>query len=126
MAALLHSCLDAVQTELLHRNPQAGQRWTTAEALSLKPLKKLLKKVDTLVERDKKPLKPKKPVRGRPRPPKPHRLRLDYDELTTVRFYYARLLACDPDNGYLASVLGRLHQPSLSLESHIDLTTQCC
>jgi hypothetical protein len=121
MASPLHSSLEAVQTELLHRNPQAGQRWTGTEALTVKPLKKLLKKVDKLVQRDQKPLKPQKVVRGRRVPPKPHRLRLDYDELTVVRLYYARLLATDPDNYYLVGVLGRLHQPSLNLETHIDL-----
>jgi hypothetical protein len=123
MATLLHQALDAVQTELLHRNPKAGQRWTIPEGLSVKPLKTLLKKVDKLVQRDKKPLKPRKPVRGRLRPPKPHRLRLDYDELLVVRLHYTLLLASDPDSYYLASVLGRLHQPSLSLESHINLTS---
>jgi hypothetical protein len=123
-AWLVHMALQSVQRELLRRDPDQGQRLSTAEALSLRPLGALLKRLDQLRQRDRVPLKPATPGRKQ-RPPKPHRLRLPYDQLTTVRLFYARMLAnaaASPDlHNVLATVLGRFHQPSLSLETHINL-----
>jgi hypothetical protein len=123
-AAPLYGALAGVQAELLHRNPKAGQRWSTTEALSLQPLATLTKRVLGLAIRDQVPLKPAKPGRRR-KPPRPHRLRVKYDELATVRYYYARLLAtvahCSDEHPHLVAILGRFHQPSLNLESHISL-----
>lgn len=123
MAHLVRAALHAVLYELLTRDPQLGCRLGTTEALSLTPLEALRRRVDALARRDEQPLKP--PAKGRRRnPPKPHRLRVPYDQLTTLRFYYARLLhTASPETlAYLASALGRFHQPSLTLERHIQLT----
>lgn len=120
----LYDALEQLQHELLHRNPAAGRRWTAAEALSLQPLGRLTKRVHLVALRDLQPLRPAPPS-GRRQPPKPNRLRVEYDELTTVRLYYARLLASAapyPDaHLVLTAILGQFHQPSLNLESHIRL-----
>jgi hypothetical protein len=76
--------LAAEQRALLRRDPTQGQRLTTTEALSLAPLAKLLKQLERLHERDKRPA---------PKKPRPHKLKVAFPELTTIRFYYARLLA---------------------------------
>ncbi|RZK19556.1 MAG: hypothetical protein EOO56_13960 [Hymenobacter sp.] len=56
---------------------------------------------------------------------KPHRLRIAFDEMTTIRLYYARLLATLEDNSHdqllLVDALGRFHQQSTALESQIHL-----
>jgi len=51
-----------------------------------------------------------------PRPPgipKPHRLCMAFDEMTTIRLYYARLLATLEEDSHnqllLVSALGRFH-----------------
>lgn len=126
MACQLHQPLENIQRELLGRDPHIGQRWTPEEALSLKPLAKLLKRLHTLSLRDLAPLRRPMPYcRQKVRPPRPHSLKVEYDEMTTVRLYYARLLASasyDPEAyDFLATVLGRFHQRSLNLESHIRL-----
>ena len=126
----LHKALTLVSKELLYRNPQAGQRLTITETLSLRAMSKVLKRVDGLQQRDKVVVVPPPAANARrpkkPKPPRPHRFTLKYDELAIVRFYYARLLATAADDmdrqNYLATVLGRFYQPSLNLESHIDLS----
>jgi hypothetical protein len=54
-----------------------------------------------------------------------HCLRIAFDEMTTVRLYYARLLATLEDNSHgqllLVGALGRFHQQSTSLETQIHL-----
>jgi hypothetical protein len=116
MARVVTYYLLAVQRELLCRNPDAKQLLSTAEALSLKPLSSLIRRVEKLSERDFSPA---------PKKPKPYLLRVEYDEMATVRLYYGRMLAsaaCTPENHtQLATVLGRFHQPSLNLETHIRL-----
>jgi hypothetical protein len=118
MASVVHAYLEAEQRAVLARFDQRhrGQRLSTIEALSLVPLAKLLQQLAKLITRDQKPP---------PKKPRPHQLQLAYPEMTTLRVYYARMLAsaaCHPESHVvLATVLGRFHQPSLSLESHIAL-----
>lgn len=124
MAHLVHAYLEAEQRALLRRNV-AQRRLSTTEALSLAPLAKLLRDLDRLHQRDLVPRKAPARTPKKPRPAKPHKLRVAYPEMATIRLYYARLLAsagCHSANYHLlATALGRFHQPSLQLESHIDL-----
>jgi hypothetical protein len=116
MAVLLYNALNTVYQELLYRDIDQ-QRWTTPEALSLKPLAKLTQRLQGLALMELQPRPPGTP--------KPHRLRIAFDEMTTIRLYYARLLATLEENSHeqllLAGVLGRFHQQSTSLESQIHL-----
>jgi hypothetical protein len=116
MAVLLYTALNTVYQELLYRDIDQ-QRWTTPEALSLKPLAKLAQRLQALALVDLQPRSLGKH--------KPHRLRIAFDEMTTIRFYYARLLATLEDNSHdqllLVGALGRFHQQSTSLESQIHL-----
>lgn len=116
MARVAARYLLAVQRELLCRDPHAGHLLSTAEALSLKPLNSLIRRLEKLSERDLGPA---------PKKHKPRLLRVEYDEMATLRLYYGRMLAsaaCTPENhDQLATVLGRFHQPSLNLETHIRL-----
>jgi hypothetical protein len=116
MAVLLYNALNTVYQELLYRDIDQ-QRWTTPEALSLKPLAKLTQRLQGLALTELQPRLPGKH--------KPHRLRIAFDEMTTIRLYYARLLATLEDNSHdqllLAGALGRFHQQSTSLESQIHL-----
>lgn len=104
----------AVQDEILSRDPQAGQRITAEEALSLKPFSRLLKRLDKMRVLD---------TQEGPRR-KPHRLRVEYDEMTALRLFYGRLLETtnqDEDEVNLRTTLGRFHQPSLNIERRIKL-----
>lgn len=125
MASLVHAYLAAEQRAVLHRDPSRRQRMSSAEALSLVPMSKLLRKLAQLHQRDQLPLKPPAPKAKKPRAPKPHKLRVSYAEMTTIRLYYARMLASAGSlpgrREYLATALGRFHKPSLQLESHIEL-----
>lgn len=116
MAVLLYNALNTVYQELLYRDIDQ-QRWTTPEALSLKPLAKLTQRLQGLALMDLQPRSLGKH--------KPHRIRIAFDEMTTVRLYYARLLATMEENSHdqllLAGALGRFHQQSTSLESQIHL-----
>jgi hypothetical protein len=116
MAVLLYNALNTVYQELLYRDINQ-QRWTTPEALSLKPLAKLTQRLQGLALMELQPRPPGTP--------KPHRLRIAFDEMTTIRLYYARLLATLEENSHeqllLAGVLDRFHQQSTSLESQIHL-----
>jgi len=116
MAVLLYNALNMVYQELLYRDIDQ-QRWTTPEALSIKPLAKLTQRLQGLALMELQPRPPGTP--------KPHRLRVSFDEMTTIRLYYARLLATLDENPHdqllLAGALGRFHQQSLALESHIHL-----
>lgn len=112
-ALALAQAVHGVQDEILTRDPFQGQRMCPVEALVLKPLSRLSRRLLALYERDRGP---------RPRPR--HRLRVEYDELVAVRLLYTRLLATAgeaAERDQLAVALGRLHQPSLNLESHICL-----
>ena len=116
MAMLLYNALNAVYQELLYRDIDQ-QRWTTPEALSLKPLAKLTQRLQALALMDLQPRSLGKH--------KPHRLRIAFDEMTTIRLYYARLLATLEDSSHdqilLVGALGRFHQQSAFLESQIHL-----
>jgi hypothetical protein len=116
MAVLLYTVLNTVYQELLYRDIDQ-QRWTTPEALSLKPLAKLTQRLQALALMDLQPRSLGKQ--------KPHRLRIAFDEMTTIRLYYARLLATREHNSHdqllLAGALGRFHQQSTSLENQIHL-----
>jgi hypothetical protein len=116
MAVLLYTALNTVYQELLYRDIDQ-QRWTTPEALSLKPLARLTQRLQGLALMELQPRLPGKH--------KPHRLRIAFDEMTTIRLYYARLLVTLEDNFHdqllLVGALGRFHQQSTSLESQIHL-----
>lgn len=116
MAGVVHAYLQGEQRSLLRRDPAQGQRLSTIEALALAPLERLLRRLGRLQERDQLPA---------PRKARPHKLRVDYAEMVSVRYFYPRMLAsaaAQPANHLvLATALGRFHQPSLSLESHIRL-----
>ena len=116
MAVLLYTALNTVYQELLYRDIDQ-QRWTTPEALSLKPLAKLTQRMQALALMD---LQPRSLGKYRP-----HRLRIAFDEMTTVRLYYARLLVTLEDSSHdqllLVGALGRFHQQSTSLENQIHL-----
>jgi hypothetical protein len=104
--------LNTVYQELLYRDIDQ-QRWTTPEALSLKPLAKLTQRMQGLAIMELQPRLPGKH--------KPHRLRIAFDKMATSRLYYARLLATLEDSSHdqllLAGALGQ----STSLESQIHL-----
>ena len=108
--------LGAEQAAVVYLNPDEKQRMSALETLSLAPLKKLLQKLDRLAWLDERPA---------PKKARPHKLKVKAAEMVVVRLYYARMLAsaaADPDTALiLAEALGRFHQPSLSLERHIDL-----
>jgi hypothetical protein len=114
MAVLLYAALNTVYQELLYRDIDQ-QRWTTPEALSLKPLAKLTQRLQALALMDLQPCSGKH---------KPHLLRIAF-EMTTIRLYYARLLVTLEDNSHdqllLVGALGRFHQQSTSLETQIHL-----
>lgn len=116
MAVLLYNALNTVYQELLYRDIDQ-QRWTTPEALSIRPLAKLTKRLQNLALIELQPRSPGIP--------KPHRLRVAFDEMTTIRLYYARLLATLEEDSHnqllLVGALGRFHQQSTSLESQIHL-----
>ena len=118
MPRVVHHYLGMEQRALLKRDPTQGQRLSTVDALALAPIQRLLQRLATLQLRDEWPA---------PKKPRPHRLKVDYAEMTAVRFYYARMLAsaaCHPDSHcLLATALGRFHQPSLNLESHVRLAS---
>jgi hypothetical protein len=103
---------------MLKRDPQAGHRLSSTEALSLAPLTGLLKRLDKLTAKDAQPLRDGKKA-------KPHRLRLDYLEIVSVRLHYERMLRTAepyPEHApQLATALGVLHQASLNLDGHILL-----
>ena len=129
-ALLLYDALGQLEAEL-HRDLKA-RRLSAMGALTLKPLTQLLKRLPALVVKDDTPPKPRPLFLGGrkrkpPKPPKPHKLRVEYDEMAVVRLYYARLLAThrSPTHYYLlATALACFHKPSLTLESHIKLPTQ--
>lgn len=128
-AVYVYLALYQVREELLQRDLDR-RLWTPTEALSLAPLTALLKRLLVLTARDEKPLPARKPAKrparrpARPRPPKPHKLKVKYDQMVVVRFYYARLLATLTDEDQqlvLAGALARFHQPSLNIEGRIAL-----
>jgi hypothetical protein len=125
-ADLVHRAVYHVCKELLHRDP-ALKRWSPIEALTLTPLNHLRTRLLTLAERDELPVHVALHTKrrgGKPRPPKPNKLKVTYEEMTTVRYYYARLLATtsdEVDQLMLAGALAKFHQPSLGLEQHIAL-----
>jgi hypothetical protein len=116
MAVLLYNALNIVYQKLLYRDIDQ-QRWTTPEALSLKPLAKLTQRLQSLALME---LQPRLPGISRP-----HRLRIAFNEMKTICLYYARLLATLEENSHdqllLAGTLSRFHQQSTSLENQIHL-----
>jgi hypothetical protein len=124
-AVLLDNALFELQDELTHQDVDV-QLLTLAEALSLKPLTRLRKRLAPLVLKERNPPAPpaQSQRRCRPKPPRPHRLRVEYDELAVIRLHYARLLTTTTGKNYpylLATALACFHQPSLTLESRIRL-----
>jgi hypothetical protein len=131
MAGTVFTYLRAEQVAVLRRNLDEGKRMSTTEVLSLAPLERLLKRLAKLAARDQLPLRAPKPTKKprKPKPPKPHQLKVDYAEMAVIRFYYGRMLASagvlPGHQELLATALGRFHQPSVTLESHIQLAPPC-
>ena len=112
----VHLALYLVHEGLMKRDPVAGERWTPEEALSIRPLEKLLFRLLTVARRDDKPP---------PRRARPHKVKVPFDQMTAFRCFYAPLLATAASapeyQQQLATALARFHQPSLTLESHVLL-----